>query len=288
MPSSGSRAFEIDACTSPATPATPAILSQPYISHVTAIGSGAASGETDNDYAISYRSGTAGRIYNSIFVDFAQRAIDLPNASQVYLGNELKLVNNVFNAIKNHTIVDSLVNGADQIADVAPYFSANNDLFVDPKLRGISRIQNSGLDPRPGTLFPAATGGTPVPGADDPLGLIDDLAYQGAFNPSVSLANSWLGGWTFLYCGDHLGEQPDPTLSCCIGTTGNVNKSVSEGPDISDLSLLISYLTVSPKPTLPCAAEANINGAGTIDISDLSLLIAYLTVSPKPTLPNCP
>ncbi len=76
--------------------------------------------------------------------------------------------------------------------------------------------------------------------------------------------------------------------ACCIGTTGNVNKSVSEGPDISDLSLLISYLTVSPKPAIPCAAEANINGAGTIDISDLSLLIAYLTVSPKPTLPNCP
>ncbi len=75
---------------------------------------------------------------------------------------------------------------------------------------------------------------------------------------------------------------------CCIGTTGNVNKSVGEGPDISDLSLLIAYLTVSPKPALPCVAEANINGAGTIDISDLSLLIAYLTVSPKPVLPNCP
>ncbi|MCM2271125.1 MAG: hypothetical protein NDJ18_01005 [candidate division Zixibacteria bacterium] len=75
---------------------------------------------------------------------------------------------------------------------------------------------------------------------------------------------------------------------CCIGTTGNVNKSVAEGPDISDLSLLIAYLTVSPKPALPCVTEANINGAGTIDISDLSLLIAYLTVSPKPVLPNCP
>ncbi len=290
LPSSGSRAFEIDACTSPATPATPAILSQPYISNVTAIGSGAASGETDNDYAISYRSGTAGRIYNSIFVDFAQRAIDLPNASQVYLGNELKLVNNVFNGFKNFTLVDSLVRDADQITDVAPYFSANNDLFVDPKLRGISRTQNNGLDPRPGTAFPAATGGIAVPGADDPLSLIEDVAYQGAFNPSLSLANSWLGGWTFLYCGDHLGEQADPPAGCCIGTTGNVNKSVAETPDLSDLSLLISYLTVTPKPALPCLAEANVNAsvATTPDLSDLSLLIAYLTTTPKPTLPNCP
>ncbi len=76
--------------------------------------------------------------------------------------------------------------------------------------------------------------------------------------------------------------------SCCVGTTGNVNKSALEAPDLSDLSLLISYLTVSPRPTLPCALEANVNNVGTTDLSDLSLLISYLTVSPRPTLPNCP
>lgn len=76
--------------------------------------------------------------------------------------------------------------------------------------------------------------------------------------------------------------------SCCIGTTGNVNKSASETPDLSDLSLLIAYLTISPRPTLPCLPEANINTVGSIDLSDLSLLIAYLTMTPRPTLPNCP
>lgn len=78
--------------------------------------------------------------------------------------------------------------------------------------------------------------------------------------------------------------------SCCIGTTGNVNKSVAETPDLSDLSLLIAFLTVTPKPTLSCLAEANVNAsvASTPDLSDLSLLIAFLTVTPKPTLPNCP
>jgi hypothetical protein len=77
---------------------------------------------------------------------------------------------------------------------------------------------------------------------------------------------------------------------CCIGTTGNVNKSVAETPDLSDLSLLISYLTVLPRPVLPCPEEANVNGsvAVTPDLSDLSLLISYLTVLPRPTLPNCP
>lgn len=78
--------------------------------------------------------------------------------------------------------------------------------------------------------------------------------------------------------------------SCCIGTTGNVNKSVAETPDLSDLSMLIAFLTVTPKPTLPCLPEANVNAsvAATPDLSDLSLLIAFLTVTPKPTLPNCP
>lgn len=76
---------------------------------------------------------------------------------------------------------------------------------------------------------------------------------------------------------------------CCIGTRGNVNKSVSETPDLSDLSLIISYLTITPKPLLPCIEEANVNGssAPTPDLSDLSLLISYLTITPKPILPNC-
>jgi hypothetical protein len=64
--------------------------------------------------------------------------------------------------------------------------------------------------------------------------------------------------------------------------------SASETPDLSDLSLLISYLTQTPRPVLTCEAEANINANGSIDLSDLSLLIAYLTVTPRPALPLCP
>jgi hypothetical protein len=79
-----------------------------------------------------------------------------------------------------------------------------------------------------------------------------------------------------------------PFCYCCIGTTGNLNASASETPDISDLSLLIAYLTVNPQPTLPRYDEANIDAIGGIDLSDLSLLIAYLTVTPPPTLPDCP
>jgi hypothetical protein len=73
---------------------------------------------------------------------------------------------------------------------------------------------------------------------------------------------------------------------CCIASTGNVNTTGSV--DLSDLSLMIAYLVQTPRPTLPCQAEANINSTGSIDLSDLSLLIAYLTVTPRPSLSNCP
>lgn len=73
---------------------------------------------------------------------------------------------------------------------------------------------------------------------------------------------------------------------CCVGVTGNVNTLGIV--DVSDLSLLVAYLTTSPPPSLPCPAEANVNNVGIIDVSDLSLLVAYLTTSPPPTLPNCP
>ncbi len=82
---------------------------------------------------------------------------------------------------------------------------------------------------------------------------------------------------------DGVGDVCD---GCCQGTTGDIN--MAGAIDLSDLSLLIAYLTISPRPTLPCPEEANVNAIGTTDLSDLSLLIAYLTVLPRPTIPNCP
>lgn len=75
---------------------------------------------------------------------------------------------------------------------------------------------------------------------------------------------------------------------CCTAARGNVNGSSGETPDLSDLSFLISYLTQTPRPTLFCPNEANVNGAGGIDLSDLTVMISYLTETPAPTLPNCP
>lgn len=73
----------------------------------------------------------------------------------------------------------------------------------------------------------------------------------------------------------------------CIGTTGNVNCGPAQTPDLSDLSLLIQYLTAGPF-SLPCPCEADINLSSLVDLTDLSILIAYLTTEPRPILPNCP
>lgn len=73
---------------------------------------------------------------------------------------------------------------------------------------------------------------------------------------------------------------------CCQGTTGNIN--LQGEIDLSDLSVLIAYLTQTPRPTLACQEEANIDDRGTIDLSDLSRLISYLTTTPRPWLPACP
>ncbi|MBK7140757.1 MAG: hypothetical protein IPH75_01605 [bacterium] len=76
-------------------------------------------------------------------------------------------------------------------------------------------------------------------------------------------------------------------VSCCEGTTGNVD--LNGGVDLSDLSVLIYYMVITPRPELDCLSEANINTTGPIDLTDLSMLISYLLSPPGAvTLPPCP
>ena len=74
---------------------------------------------------------------------------------------------------------------------------------------------------------------------------------------------------------------------CCIGTTGNIDCSVSEDPDITDITYLIDHLYLSKRP-LCCPEEADCNGSGgDPDISDVTLLIDHLYLSRSP-LSACP
>jgi len=84
--------------------------------------------------------------------------------------------------------------------------------------------------------------------------------------------------------GDDIGDECD---SCCEGTTGNVNCTESDIPDISDITRLIDYLYISNEELCcPEEADANLSG-GTPDISDITRLIDFLYLTHAP-LPDCP
>jgi hypothetical protein len=80
--------------------------------------------------------------------------------------------------------------------------------------------------------------------------------------------------------------------TCCWYRRGNMNGGPAESPDLSDLTMLVSYLTKAPRQTLACPFEADVNGSGgqtPVDISDLSCLIGYLILNPIPNcLADCP
>jgi len=94
---------------------------------------------------------------------------------------------------------------------------------------------------------------------------------------SVEKARIWFNSYINASCSG----------TCCVGTTGNVNCSEDESPDISDITRLIDYLYLS-HASLCCAEEADVNvSGGEPDISDITRLIDHLYLSQAP-LPSCP
>jgi hypothetical protein len=111
-----------------------------------------------------------------------------------------------------------------------------------------------------------------VPGLDS-----DQDGYAGTFEVCE--------GDTIYITGDGV---PDflPVAGCGVARTGNIDGDRIDGVNLSDLSLLIAYLSI-PNMQIGCLSEANVNSKDTIDLSDLSTLISYLTVPGSVELPWC-
>jgi len=126
-------------------------------------------------------------------------------------------------------------------------------------------------------------------------GPVDTIFQLTAFNPA-SFGEDAFGELyiAMMGSGEILKIVPDgvpsqcPDLGgCCSGFTGNINCSVSDDPDISDITALIDFLYLSGTP-LCCAEEADVNkSGGEPDISDITALIDNLYLSHTP-LPLCP
>ena len=86
--------------------------------------------------------------------------------------------------------------------------------------------------------------------------------------------------------GDGFGDVCD--TFCCFGeSTGNVNCSDDENPDIADITRLIDFLYLSHE-ALCCPYEADGNGSGgDPDIADITALINFLYLEHNPLAP-CP
>jgi len=96
--------------------------------------------------------------------------------------------------------------------------------------------------------------------------------------------------WFYSYLTDYqpmLSPGAITYTGCCIGSTGNVNCSELEVPDISDITRLIDYLYIS-HAELCCPDEADCNGSGgEPDVSDITALIDNLYLTHEP-LVDCP
>lgn len=194
----GDRAGEHDGATKPEDGIP---YATPQIWNATYIGSGVDAPNPDNPEALKLRDNWAGAYYNSIFTDFVGAGVDLedlPSGEDSWarmLDGTLKLAGNIwwgFGAGNDLAgVADCSGDGCSDDTEVQNHLAANDNRIVDPLLRGISRISNGGLDPRPLAGSPALTGAmTP------PAGFYTPVPYVGAFGPTDN--DLWIDGWTFL------------------------------------------------------------------------------------------
>jgi hypothetical protein len=170
--------------------------------NATWIGAGAGS---SGNRGMTIREYAAPKFYNCVFTDFGGSAVRVDDKSKVHLDSGLSdLRDNVFWGFAGPLAEN---------AAAAVLFSdaSRNNVQVDPQLRGISRTNDGGLDPRPQAGSPLLAGARAVP-AD---GFYTPVDFKGAFDAN----GLWIDGWTFLSQAGFLapaGSPDRPTLAVTL------------------------------------------------------------------------
>ncbi len=179
---------------------------KPYIYNATYIGPGVnALPSGDGSEAVYFRDNAGGIYSNCIITDYnganngkalTIEDLDSGEDSRARLeAGDLKLTNNIWWGFGNGSDAASII---DQDF-VLTHFNDNNNVFANPLLRGISRVNDGRLDPRP------SLGSMAVEGAWAPEGdFFSPVEYQGAFDPKTSL---WTNGWTALWAYGHTADR---------------------------------------------------------------------------------
>ncbi len=196
----GNQAMEMDGGT---TPEDGQPYAMPELYNLTLIGSGATSANTGSNGLI-FRDNSGGKLYNSIVHDYRTYAVRIETESaqsqdsaRRLAAGDLAITNNIFGTFGAGTTDAQLfispnatTGGAAPASNyTADHVKANNRINTDPRLTGISRTRNKGLDPRPASGSPALTGAKTAP-TD---GFFAQTDYIGAFKTA-----NWAKGWSAI------------------------------------------------------------------------------------------
>ena len=240
----GNQAMEMDGGTTPEDGQPYAI---PELYNLTLIGSGATSANTGSNGLI-FRDNTGGKLYNSIIHDYRTYAVRIETESaqsqdsaKRLAAGDLAITNNIFGTFgagtgdaQLFTSPNATTGGAAPASNyTADHIKAGNRINTDPRLAGISRTRNKGLDPRPAVGSPALTGAK-TPPSD---GFFAQTDYVGAFKNT-----NWAKGWSAISQLGYLTDadaavvdepvvlgSPSKLLNISTLTTLNANDLVSAG-----------------------------------------------------------
>jgi hypothetical protein len=202
-------------------------LSSYEIYNATFIGAG--TGGSGND-AFNIRVHNFCKIYNGVFTDFQGNRINIDGTSAP--------------DIQDNIFFNFVGNGTGYGTAFAP--TASNP-SVDPLLKGISRTQNGGLDPRPNAGSPALTSVRTAPNN----GFYTQVASKGAFDGN----NLWIAGWTALSQNGFLPSVPTPPVITVGGYLTGTHKWSA-----TNIYVLTNYTYVMSNAVLTIEAGTVIKG----------------------------
>ncbi len=192
--------------------------SKPTVYNWTHIGAGPGA-TASNPVGWLFRAGTAGTVANSIVTEMKNKAIEVQDkdagandAHQKLLTGELRIANNLFWNNGSNSTIDASATGIIRVtsgqpnqddpdaSDLITHLISNNNVIGDPGIKGISRDQNNGLDPRPTRSSAAYT--NPLAAFPDNDDFFTHVNFAGAFSSNPD--QLWVEGWTALDRNGHL------------------------------------------------------------------------------------
>ncbi len=212
-PTFGNACGEHDGGTDPED-GTPYGYAQAY--NVTFLGSGKDAGNADNDWLFNIRDFWGGFYKNSIFGDYAGKAIQIEDLAT---GNDCKLrLDNGEILLENNLWFDfgagSTLEAIAENSYTATYLAGAQNAIESPALASITRTPyTQTMDPRPAADGVAYQNLASYPNDD----FFDHVNYKGAFG-----STNWMKGWTALDHYGYLTEDATPTNTVNV-TDADIN-----------------------------------------------------------------